>query len=227
MTWSRDYPSCVACSTTSRLHFGGGLCASCYRKKWVAGAGERRWARDYESCVRCSSTERRHAARGLCNTCYQAVRLLDPERRLISQANNKKYSTTERRRACLLAYNSNPETKRRKWFSQHERRETRAGIWVPLPPDYRALALEAFDNRCANCGTSERLELDHHRPLEDGHALYGNSSLFAASATRASTPRGRSASTMAGASLRLQFDYSSFGSASPSDRPRARNRKAL
>lgn len=175
MTWSKEYPSCVGCDTTSRLHFGGGLCASCYRKKWVAGAGERRWSREHDRCVRCSSTERRHSARGLCATCYQVERLLDPERRLAAQANNKRYSTTESRRACLLAYNSNPETKRRKWFSQHDRREQRAGIWVPLPPDYRDLVLEAFDHRCANCGTSERLELDHHRPLEDGHALYGNS----------------------------------------------------
>ena len=43
-----------------------------------------------------------------------------------------------------------------------------------LPVGYEALIFGVFGPRCAACGSTDRIELDHHRPLQDGHALLHN-----------------------------------------------------
>lgn len=51
----------------------------------------------------------------------------------------------------------------------------RDGVWIALPDGYVEKTLDIFERRCAKCGAAGDLELDHHRPLEDGYPLYGNS----------------------------------------------------
>lgn len=51
----------------------------------------------------------------------------------------------------------------------------REGVWIALPDGYVEKTLDIFERRCAKCGAAGDLELDHHRPLEDGYPLYGNS----------------------------------------------------
>ena len=44
--WSRNYPACVKCGTTSIIHTAQGLCSSCYQTLWRQKGQEqqRKWA---------------------------------------------------------------------------------------------------------------------------------------------------------------------------------------
>ena len=53
-------------------------------------------------------------------------------------------------------------------------RERRRGLSVDIPLHYEALVLDVFGRRCGACGAEENLELDHHRPLQEGHTLLHN-----------------------------------------------------
>ncbi len=59
-------------------------------------------------------------------------------------------------------------TYRRQW------REWKFGVRVDLPVEFELVVLEVFGSRCAACGSTERLGLDHHRPLREGYSLLHN-----------------------------------------------------
>jgi 5-methylcytosine-specific restriction endonuclease McrA len=45
---------------------------------------------------------------------------------------------------------------------------------VGVPAGYEELVFSIFDHRCASCGTTKKLTLDHHQPLERRNALLHN-----------------------------------------------------
>jgi 5-methylcytosine-specific restriction endonuclease McrA len=51
------------------------------------------------------------------------------------------------------------------------RRERKRGLDLQLSTNDIRLIYERFDHKCFNCGTAERLEIDHHYPLSKGFGL--------------------------------------------------------
>jgi len=176
MNWAPRNCACVDCGTTTRPHGGFGLCKTCYDRKWRNGTlPARPWSPYGLACLDCHRADIAHRAKGRCAQCYWLTLKHDPGYREYMREYHRRYSKTERRKEHLRRYNSKPESKARKRLYLIMRREQRAGVWKPLPPEYFALVISMFEGRCAKCGAATDLELDHHRPLEDGHALLGNS----------------------------------------------------
>jgi hypothetical protein len=98
-----------------------------------------------------------------------------PQGQASAQRKLATYNATSHGKATRRDYASRPTTERRKWLDNLRRREEREGVWVPLPANYESLVLEIFEHRCARCDATAGLELDHHKPLQDGFPLYGNS----------------------------------------------------
>jgi len=57
-------------------------------------------------------------------------------------------------------------------------RDRSFGLTADLPLGYEGLIHEIFGGRCVSCGATESLVLDHHRPLQEGHALLHNAVLL-------------------------------------------------
>ena len=166
---------CSACGTTEIPHGGRGLCRRCYRRAWAEEATTRPWSKQFDACTKCGRSDSRHAADGICNRCWQR----DWHATSIGVARSRRYQSTyhatERGQEVHQRYVALEETRRRRWLYNLRRRELREGVWLPLPDGYVEKTLDLFVHRCANCGAVGDLELDHHRPLEGGHALLGNS----------------------------------------------------
>jgi 5-methylcytosine-specific restriction endonuclease McrA len=176
--WNRRYDACTQCGSTDRKHYGGGLCALCYQRRWTAAAGGRRWSKEYDRCVRCGTTQTRHSADGLCSNCYQVDVRGTEEGKRAERASLARYNSSPQGRAARASYARLPGTLKRKRYDGLRRREWRHGISAPLPDGYEALVMDVFGHRCAACGTQSKLVFDHHQPLQRGHALLHNAVLL-------------------------------------------------
>jgi len=168
---------CCECSVVARLE-GRGMCRRCYRQWWASQSTSRPWSKHHERCVHCDQNDSRHAADGICNRCWQRERSWTNDAKARMRAYQQRYYATEHGQEVRKLYAARDDVRERKWLDNIRRREARVGILTPLPSGYVERAFEVFEERCVRCGTTERLELDHHRPLRDGHALVGNSVLL-------------------------------------------------
>ena len=169
MSWSRRHDACIECGTTARKHSAHGLCRSCYRSRSIAGTlpaeKPRRWSFQYDACVECGETQRRHWAHGMCEACYRrAYRATESGGQKVRAA-NKRYVASPRGRE------KNQEKNRR---STRIARERLHGLEADIPLGYEGLIFDVFGARCAACGATQGLTLDHHRPIESGYALLHN-----------------------------------------------------
>lgn len=53
-------------------------------------------------------------------------------------------------------------------------RDRASGLTIEIPCGYEDLIFEVFGRRCASCAAQEKIVLDHHRPLQQGHGLLHN-----------------------------------------------------
>jgi 5-methylcytosine-specific restriction endonuclease McrA len=166
---------CRACGTSAGSHGGRGLCRRCYRRAWAGAAATRRWSKGADTCSSCGRSDSPHAAHGICSRCWQRGWRAIPENAARGARALERYNASDHGRAVRRNYAALEDTRRRKWLDNLRRREMREGVWTPLPDGYVEKALEIFEHRCARCGAAGDLELDHHRPMEAGHSLYGNS----------------------------------------------------
>ena len=67
-----------------------------------------------------------------------------------------------------------PESQLKNREASRRARDRAWGVTTAMPPGYEQLVLDVFGQRCAACGAADGLELDHHYPLEGGHALLHN-----------------------------------------------------
>jgi len=151
------------------------MCRRCYRRWWCGESSGRPWSKRHQCCVRCGENSSRHAADGVCNRCWQQERAGSDEAKAKAREYQQKYHSIERGRAIRRDYAARDYVRERKWLDRIRRREVLAGVWMPLPSGYVERAFKIFEGRCVRCGAVERLELDHHQPLGQGHALLGNS----------------------------------------------------
>lgn len=109
-------------------------------------------------------------AQGLCKRCYER----SPD------GPQAKYRKTDGRRRSSRAWkmrNADSEKvadRRRARRNARVRRGARFGVVDVLDPRIEDLVFEVFGRACLACGASERITLDHHRPLRKGHALLHN-----------------------------------------------------
>jgi len=82
-------------------------------------------------------------------------------RRAARRLDTQRYRTTERGRLVNRA----------EW---RRKRERAVGVICELPPEYEVIVFEVFGQHCIACSAQDDLVLDHHRPLQDGHALLHN-----------------------------------------------------
>lgn len=73
-----------------------------------------------------------------------------------------KYHSTESGRAVRKLH---------KKISRKRRRDMERGIDVLLTSHELSEIYRRFNNQCFNCRATERLEIDHHKPLSLGHGL--------------------------------------------------------
>ena len=167
MTWSAQRPCCIECSETESPHRGRGLCGACYQRRLRRDdlpPVEAR-VRALFRCISCGRDDQRHCARGRCRRCY-----------------NLEYMRTYRAseggaaviRECRGRYLGNLVHAEQNRSRARLAREREYGIGEILPLGYEDYVLEAFGRCCAACASCAPLELDHHRPLEGGHALFHN-----------------------------------------------------
>lgn len=180
--WSLYHECCVDCQTTDRRHISHGLCSTCYKRRLRAGTRPEKSARPWSSysphCSKCGRTDIEHMARGLCRACWGAEYRSTEKGAEVSRAAHHRWARTDRGRAVRKKHYD-------KWLEKpgsrevirncgRRTRERAHGVHVELPAGYEELVLRAFGNRCACCGSLGPLELDHHFPLERGHALLHN-----------------------------------------------------
>jgi hypothetical protein len=110
----------------------------------------------------------------LCLTCWTRHWRQHPDVRERERGKYRAYNRSEHGRLARRHYNALRATQLRKWLDNLRRREEREGIWHPLPSGYYEKVFEVFESRCARCHTAEKLELDHHMPLEAGYPMLGN-----------------------------------------------------
>lgn len=108
--------------------------------------------------------------------------------------NNKKYlykkqkewnqNNPEKRRASNARWErNNPEksrTSKRKWDKNNpkirlahgrKRRAKKAEVNENYTTEQEKITREAFNHKCFNCGSTNKLHIDHHRPLSKGNPL--------------------------------------------------------
>ena len=173
--WSARSDACQDCLTSTSRHYALGLCMQCYRKRRHAGTladarngAPKRWSVLADSCLACGTKETVHAADGLCCTCYER----SDQRRATYDRYRSTGAPREIMRAYRLRHGDDLREKRR--FRVRRLRGVEAGIDDAFPVTLERLVLEEFENRCAVCGTSEELTLDHHEPLHLGNPLIDN-----------------------------------------------------
>ncbi len=170
--------SCKHCGAPDTRGGAKGMCKRCYHRAWEAEARSRRWSRVADACIACGRSDSRHARGGLCNRCWQSEWRRGPDGPRLMRMYQQRYAQTPEGKRVRADYAARETTRWRKWLDNLRRREEREGVWVPLPDGYVDAVKEVFEGRCARCGTTERLELDHHLPLEAGHRLLGNAVLL-------------------------------------------------
>ncbi|MBI3184701.1 MAG: hypothetical protein HYZ28_21400 [Myxococcales bacterium] len=109
-----------------------------------------------------------HEADGLCVRCYED----SPAR----AATYQRYRRTEGRRRSRKAWlERNQETAARdsRWRTRL-RRGAAYGVVDEFTPDVEEIVFDEFGRRCALCGATDRLCLDHHEPLQDRRSLIDN-----------------------------------------------------
>ena len=173
--WSARSDACCGCGTIGAPHYSLGLCRRCYASKRRAGGTDddvppKRWCTQCDACLGCGATTVAHVAHGLCKRCYER----SPD------GPQARYRKTEGRHQSHRAWKSrNAEaeaiaSRRRSRRTARLRRGTRFGVVDAFDPGIEDLVFEVFGRACLACGTSERITLDHHRPLRKGHALLHN-----------------------------------------------------
>ncbi len=162
--WSRFWDRCRDCGTDDREHKGRGFCERCYSRRRRAGRVPQRyaWSLMHERCVSCGTTEQKHEAIGLCKLCYWLAYNSSPRGRAANRASCRRYAATDRGRQVSREH------------SRRTRDKTLSASGDLAPVGYEEVVFDVFGMRCVACGAEDDLVLDHHRPLQDGHALLHN-----------------------------------------------------
>ncbi len=185
-TWSLYHECCSDCSTTERRHVGHGLCQRCYRRRLRAGSlperSERPWSSIADACRNCGGTDRKHVAHGLCGPCHQvAYRATDRGQEIMREA-CRRYAASPHGRRRLAEYSRRrlqmPDVRENNRRNARIWRDRDLGLTAAFPLGYEELVYEVFGERCISCGVTSNLVLDHHRPLQGGHALLHNAVLL-------------------------------------------------
>ena len=176
--WSIFCDACRDCGGTLHRHYGRGYCARCYKRlhnKGVLGPDlPRRWSIWTDACVECGRTDRPHESRGICHACRQAHYRTSEGGRAAIQRYVESTEGRAVRHECTARYQRSDRGRRVTRRSARRRRDVEYDILVPVPLGYEDLVYEVFGARCAACGNADTVELDHHRPLQDGHGLLHN-----------------------------------------------------
>lgn len=141
-----DYIEYAARAARAKRHFCGSACYRAHR----AGPGNPKWrgGRQQRNCATCGaafSRDPHEIAKGEGTYCSNAC---------LAQGRKKHPSAVERRREANRRREARERAARRA-MPHHTRAE-----WLAL--------LEAYGNRCAACGSTDRLERDHIIPLSRG-----------------------------------------------------------
>lgn len=107
-----------------------------------------RWSPWGDACLVCGESSRPHRAHGRCRRCYGTEYSPSPEVKAKALKTARRLARVSRDRAY--------------------------GLTAELPADYEDLVFGVFGRRCVRCGAEAKLVLDHHRPLQQGHALLHN-----------------------------------------------------
>lgn len=172
--WCARCDACWSCGDADRPHYARGLCERCFRAMNRDGTLKlrepppKRWCIYCDQCVTCGTKRERHAADGMCGRCYEQ----SPER----AATYARYRQTDGRKRSRRAWKSrNAESEATmSRYRSRRRRGCENGFEDVFPPWLEPIVFGEFANRCARCGASADLCLDHHRPLRDGNGLVDN-----------------------------------------------------
>lgn len=117
--------------------------------------------------------KRRMSTRARCKICcknYQAN-----EGKSGHLAATKRYQQTPSARQKALVrikrYHKTPKGRLVSRQIDRRKRERKMMLDCQFTHEHVQLVCERFQNRCFNCGQSERLEIDHHYPLSKGFGL--------------------------------------------------------
>jgi 5-methylcytosine-specific restriction endonuclease McrA len=98
-----------------------------------------------------------------------------PQGKLTRQKNTRKYQQTLKgkqahyRSDCKYQNTSNGRLIKQQ--KERRRRERKYSLDMQFTNKDAKLIRERFEYKCFNCGSKEKLEIDHHYPLSRGHGL--------------------------------------------------------
>jgi 5-methylcytosine-specific restriction endonuclease McrA len=93
------------------------------------------------------------------------------EYRLKNRKQIREYERTPAGKAARNRYRLSENGKLSGQQYVRRRREKQKSIGLELTNAQAKLVRQKFGHKCFNCGSTERLEIDHHRPLSDGYGL--------------------------------------------------------
>ena len=113
-----------------------------------------------------------------CKSCRSAInrlvneRLLqNPEYRERVYENNRKYRQREKYKEWDRKRSTTKERLLQKLVNNRKRRAKKKGFNEIYNEQDIQYTFDLFNNACINCGSTERLEIDHHYPFNEGNLL--------------------------------------------------------
>ena len=83
----------------------------------------------------------------------------------------KKHYYKYKEKISIYTKNNKHKYKKRHLFNNLKRRDRKATFDSDYTFEQQQITLAVFDNKCHNCGSTEKLSIDHYYPLSDGNPL--------------------------------------------------------
>lgn len=110
----------------------------------------------------------------------EASRRRDHREKYLAQKKKYRELNPEAHKNSFIEWkNKNPDRMRvLKRAAEIRRRDRKSIACESVNSDFAKDVYRRFNNKCFNCGSTERLSIDHHHPLSGGHALNASNAVL-------------------------------------------------